>query len=120
MGIAIACLFLQKRPQARALRPTPPERSCMVRTVSCGTRRRCAMSLTDAMRDDGTIEECLDQLGELMSALRHYPPAVLAVALRVHLEALLQALLEAGLCTRAEVRAFVNELAREALEHEGD
>jgi hypothetical protein len=64
------------------------------------------MSLTDAMRDDRTIEECLDQLGELLSALRHYPPAVSCRA-AAHLRRL-QALLEAGLYARAEVRAFVS------------
>ena len=43
---------------------------------------------------------------------------VLAVALRVHLEALLQALLEGKICTREEVRDFVRELEREALQYE--
>jgi hypothetical protein len=45
-------------------------------------------------------------------------PNVLAVALRVHLETLLQALLEGRICTREEVRDFVRELEREALQYE--
>jgi hypothetical protein len=78
------------------------------------------MSVADAMRDDGTIEECLDDLGEMLAGMRHYPLSVLAVALRVHLQALLQVMLVGELCTRPEVRVFLNELEREALEYEGD
>jgi hypothetical protein len=37
------------------------------------------------------------------------------VALRVHLEALLQALLASTLCSSAEIRAFVRELEWEVL-----
>lgn len=78
------------------------------------------MSFTDTARDDGTVEECLEELDELMSALERFSPTVLAIALRVHLEGLLQALLEGKLCTPEEVRAFVRELEREALQYEGD
>lgn len=78
------------------------------------------MSFADAMRDEGTLEECLDEVGELVAGLDRYAPTMLAVALRVHLEALLQALLEGEVCTRAEVRAFVKELERESLQHEGE
>jgi hypothetical protein len=46
--------------------------------------------------------------------------AVLAVALRVHLETLLQALLEGEVCTREEVRDFVKELERDALQYDED
>ena len=55
-----------------------------------------------------------------LRAFEHVPPTLLAVALRVHLEALLQALLESRVCTRAEVRAFVKELERESLEYGED
>ena len=78
------------------------------------------MSFAEAMRDEVSVEECLDELGEALRALEHVPPTLLAVALRVHLEALLQALLESRLCTRAEVRAFVKELERESLEYGED
>ena len=78
------------------------------------------MSFTDTARDDGTVEECLDELGDLISHLERFSPTVLAIALRVHLEGLLQALLEGKLCTPEEVRAFVRELERDALQYEGD
>lgn len=78
------------------------------------------MSFTDTARDDGTVEECLEELDELMSTLERFSPTVLAIALRVHLEGLLQALLEGKLCTPEEVRAFVRELERDALQYEGD
>jgi hypothetical protein len=45
---------------------------------------------------------------------------VLAVALRVHLETLLQALLEGRICTPEEVRDFLRELEREALQYAED
>jgi hypothetical protein len=76
------------------------------------------MTIVDAMRDDDSVEECLDELGDALRTLEHYPPTVIAVALRVHLEALLQALLESRVCTRPEVRAYVKELEREVLQYE--
>jgi hypothetical protein len=78
------------------------------------------MSAADAMREDRTVEECLDELAEMLDRLRGYPLSVLAVALRVHLQALLQVMLVGELCTRPEVRAFLRELEREALEFEGE
>jgi hypothetical protein len=74
------------------------------------------MSLTSESAD-GSVEECLDMLNDVVQELP-YPPAVLAVALRVHLEALLQGLLLVDLCTREEVRAFLREMERDVLEHE--
>lgn len=67
---------------------------------------------------DGTVEECLDELDDFVAGLSRYPPAVLAVALRINLEALLQAMLEGKLCTREEVRDFVKELERDALQYD--
>ena len=78
------------------------------------------MSFADALRADHSLEECLDELGEALQALERYPPAVVAVALRVHLETLLQALLESEVCSRAEVRAYLKELEREALQYGED
>ena len=62
------------------------------------------MRFAEAMGDNVSVEECLDELGEALRAFEHVPPTLLAVALRVHLEALLQALLESRVCTRAAVR----------------
>ena len=78
------------------------------------------MSFTDTARDDGTVEECLDELDDLMASLERYSPTVLAIALRVHLEGLLHALLEGKMCTPEEVRDFVRELERGALQYEAD
>ena len=69
-------------------------------------------------RSDGTIEECLDELDDFVMGLQRYTPTTLAVALRVHLSALLQALLEGQLCTREEVRDFVRELERDAVQYD--
>jgi hypothetical protein len=76
------------------------------------------MPFTDTARSDGTVEECLDELNDLLAGLQHYTPIVLAVALRVHMETLLQALLEGKMCTREEVRDFVKELERDALQYD--
>jgi len=78
------------------------------------------MSFTDAERDDGTVEECLDELNDFVAGLERYSPTVLAIVLRVHLEGLLHALLEGNVCTREEVRDFVRELERDALQYETD
>lgn len=78
------------------------------------------MPFADTARSDGTVEECLDELNDLLAAFQHYTPTVLAVALRVHLESLLQALLESNVCTREEVRDFVKELERDALRYDED
>ena len=77
------------------------------------------MSLSEAMRDEGSLEQCLDEIGESIAALDH-PLAVLAIGLRVHLEALLQALLDTEICTRAEVRAFIRGLEQETLQYEDE
>jgi hypothetical protein len=78
------------------------------------------MSLADTERNDGAVEQCLDELNDFLGGLQAYSPTVLAVALRVHLESLLQALLEGRICTREEVRDFLRELEREALQYEED
>lgn len=78
------------------------------------------MPFADTTRSDGAVEECLDELNDLLASLEHYTPTALAVALRVHLETLLQALLQGEVCTREEVRDFVKELERDALQYEDD
>ena len=78
------------------------------------------MSFADAERNDGAVEQCLDELNDFIDGLQRYPPTTLAVALRVHLETLLQALLEARICAREEVRDFVRELERDALQYDKD
>ena len=76
------------------------------------------MAPQDPTADDGTIEECLDEINDFVETLGRYPPTVLAVAMRVHLETLLRTLLERDLCTPQEVRDFAKDLEREALQHD--
>jgi hypothetical protein len=71
-----------------------------------------------AAKGERTVEECVDDLNNFIAGLERYPPTVLAVSLRVHLETLLQALLVGQVCTREEVREFVRELERDALQYE--
>jgi len=76
------------------------------------------MSFAQTPQSEAGVEECLDELNDFLAGLDRYPPTVLAVALRVHLETLLQALLEGKVCSREEVREFVKELERDALQYE--
>ncbi len=78
------------------------------------------MAFADTTRSDGTLEECLHDLEQVLTRLQHYTPTVLALALHVHLETLLRALLEGRVVTREEVRDFVKELERDALQYEED
>jgi hypothetical protein len=48
------------------------------------------MALPDIERNDGAIEQCIEELSDFLGGVQSYSPSVLAVALRVHLETLLQ------------------------------
>jgi hypothetical protein len=61
------------------------------------------------------IEECVDQIDDFIESLDRYPESVIAMALRIHLGALLRTMLNAQLCSRADVREFVAALEQEAL-----
>jgi len=52
-----------------------------------------------------------------MAGLQRYRPTVLAMAPRVHLEAMLHALLEGKVWTREEVRDFIQQLERDTLKY---
>ena len=79
-------------------------------------QRSAAVLRVDVTTADGSVEECLDEINDFLAGLQSYPPTVLALALRVHLEAFLQAMLDGGVCTREQVREFCRELEREALQ----
>jgi hypothetical protein len=78
------------------------------------------MSLQDPTTTAESIEECLDELNDFIATLERYPPTALAVAMSVHLESVLRALLECELCTRQQVRELVQDLERELLEQDAD
>jgi hypothetical protein len=65
------------------------------------------------------IEECVDQIDDFIETLDRYPDAVIAMALRIHLGALLRAMVDEQVCGRAEVREFVAAIEQEALGIEG-
>jgi len=64
----------------------------------------------DAARDDNTIDECIEELDELIMNLDRFPPAAVAVAMCTCLEGLLGALLDERLCTAEEVRGLLREI----------
>jgi hypothetical protein len=78
------------------------------------------MSLQDPTAAEGVIEECLDEINDFVATLDRYPPTAVAVAMSVHLQTMLSALVECDLCSPQEIRDFVQELERdvsEELEH---
>ena len=76
------------------------------------------MALREATLEDGTLEECLDEINDFVLTLDRYPPRMIAVAMRAHLEILLRALLECDMCTRQELKTFVREIEQEVLEED--
>jgi hypothetical protein len=68
------------------------------------------MSLREESEDDAVIEECIQELDELVMGLDRYPPAAVAVALSTYLEGLLGALLDEHHCTTEEVRELLREI----------
>jgi hypothetical protein len=80
------------------------------------TLRTTVMSLQDPTTAEGAIEECLDEINDFVTTLDRYPPTTVAVALSVHLQTILRALIECELCSPQQVRSFVEELERDVLE----
>jgi len=74
------------------------------------------MSFQDPTTAEGALEECLDEINDFVTTLDRYPPTTVAVALSVHLQTILRALIECELCTPQQVRSFVEELERDVLE----
>ena len=62
---------------------------------------------------DSAIEECLDEINDFVATLDRYPPTTVAVAMSVHLQTVLCALVDCDLCTPEQVRDFVRELERD-------
>jgi hypothetical protein len=77
------------------------------------------MSTTDESDDEAVVEECIEELDELVMALDRYPPTAVAVAIGTYLEGLLGALLDERQCTADEVRELLREIESGVLEPEG-
>ena len=71
------------------------------------------MSLLDPTMRQGAMEECLDEINEFVATLERYPRTTVAVAMSVHLQTVLCALVEYDLCTAEQVSVFVRELERD-------
>jgi hypothetical protein len=61
------------------------------------------------------LEQCVDQIDDFIETLDQYPGSVIALALRIHLGALLRAMLDDQLCNRDEVREFVAALEQDVV-----
>ncbi len=68
------------------------------------------MSPKEESDEDAMVEECIEELDELVMGLDRYPPAAVAVALSTYLEGLLGALLDEHQCTAEEVRELLREI----------
>lgn len=74
------------------------------------------MSLIEEPDGESVVEECIQELDELIMSLDRYPPTAVAVAMSTYLEGLLGALLDEGQCTDAEVRELLREIETGAIE----
>ena len=74
------------------------------------------MSLIDESGDDTIVEECIQELDELVMSLDRYPPAAVAVAIGTYLEGLLGALLDDRQCTAEDVRELLREIESGVIE----
>jgi hypothetical protein len=73
------------------------------------------MASKSRANEDGTIEECVDEIDTFVDSLERYSVPVLAFALRVHLSGLLRAMVDGEICSSNDVRQFVHDLEQEAL-----
>ena len=62
------------------------------------------------------MEECLDEINDFVQTLTRYPPRMIAVAIRAHLEILLRAMLECDLCRSDDIKEFARDLEQGVLE----
>jgi hypothetical protein len=76
------------------------------------------MSLIEEPDDEAVVEECIQELDELVMSLDRYPPAAVAVAMSTYLEGLLGALLDEGQCTDADVRELLREIETGAIDEQ--
>jgi hypothetical protein len=61
------------------------------------------------------LEQCVDEIDDFIETLERFPGSVIALALRIHLGALLRSMLDEQLCSLEEVREFVLALEQEAV-----
>ncbi|MGH7997298.1 MAG: hypothetical protein ACREFX_13205 [Opitutaceae bacterium] len=76
------------------------------------------MSLNDEAAEDAVVEECIEELEELVMSIERYPPGAVAVAVGTYLEGLLGALLDERQCTAEEVRELLQEIEAGVLQEE--
>jgi len=74
------------------------------------------MSLVEQSDDDALVEECIEELDELVMSLDRFPAAAVAIALSTYLEGLLGALLDERQCTAEEIRELLREIESGAIE----
>ena len=74
------------------------------------------MSLIEEPDDEAVVEECIQELDELLMSLDRYPPVAVAVAMGTCLEGLLGAILDEDQCTAEDVRELLREIEAGVLE----
>lgn len=74
------------------------------------------MPLIEHSADDNILEECIEELDELVMSLDRFPPTAVAVAIGTYLESLLGALVDERQCTAEDVRELLREIESGVLE----
>lgn len=77
------------------------------------------MSLIEESDNDAVVEECIEELHDLVMSLDRYPPTAVAVAIGTYFEGLLGALLDERQCTPDEVRELLREIESGVLQPQG-
>jgi hypothetical protein len=75
--------------------------------------------LRHTMNETASIEACIEDIDDFVATLGRYPPAVLALALRVHLAGLIRVLRERGEWSESQTGEFLRDLSGDALESRG-
>lgn len=76
------------------------------------------MSPKDESEEEAIIEECIEELDELVMTLDRYPPAAVAVAIGTYLQGLLGALFDERQCTADEVHQLLREIESGVLQEQ--
>lgn len=84
-----------------------------------GVTREVPVSLIEESDDDALVEECFEELDELITSLDRYPSAAVAIAMGTYLEGLLGALLDERQCTVDEVHELLREIESGVLQPHG-
>jgi hypothetical protein len=106
-------LFAAEIALENAIARQPVAACCAI--VRVQANRRPVMPDRFGTATASALEQCVDEIDDFIETMDHHPGSVIAMALRIHLAALLRAMVDDQLCSRDEVREFLAALEQEAI-----